>query len=104
MTGSSEDGPPRVARAWRIDFKGRKTRESMLKATAAALEFPPHFGVNLDALYDCLTDLALRPGSAYSIALAGLARSPAGDAVHAVFADAAEFWRDKGVSLAVLRD
>ena len=90
--------------AWRVDFKGLKARESMLKASAAALAFPAHFGVNLDALYDCLTDLPLVPGPAYAITLADLAHSPAGDAVYAVFADAADFWRDKGISLTIRRD
>ena len=89
---------------WRIDFKGLKSRESMLKAVAAALEFPPHFGVNLDALYDCLTDLPLERGKQYSIELAGLPHGAAGDGVHTVFADAAEHWRDHGVSLAIRRD
>lgn len=89
---------------WRIDFKGLKSRESMLKAVAAALGFPPHFGVNLDALYDCLTDLPLERGKQYSIELAGLPHGAAGDGVHTVFADAAEHWRDHGVSLAIRRD
>jgi RNAse (barnase) inhibitor barstar len=90
--------------AWRVDLKGLKSRESMLKAVAASLEFPAHFGVNLDALYDCLTDLPLAPGVPYVIELANLARAAPGDALHTVFADAALYWRDKGVSLAIRRN
>lgn len=90
--------------AWRVDLKGLKSRESMLKAAAASLQFPAHFGVNLDALYDCLTDMPLKPGPSYVIELADLAHAAAGDALHTVFADAAQFWRDKGVSLAIRRD
>ena len=90
--------------AWRVDLKGMKSRESMLKAVAAGLKFPAHFGVNLDALYDCLTDMPLKPGPAYVIELANLAHAGAGDALHTVFADAAQFWRDKGVSLAIRRN
>jgi RNAse (barnase) inhibitor barstar len=89
---------------WQVDFKGLKSRESMLKAVAAAFEFPPHFGVNLDALYDCLTDLPLERGKASSLELAGLPHGAVGDAVHTVFADAAEYWREHGVSLAIRRD
>ena len=89
---------------WRVGFKGLHSRESMLKAAAVALEFPPHFGMNLDALYDCLTDLPLKDGADYVIELAELARSPVGDAVHAVFADAAAFWRDRGIALRILRE
>ena len=89
---------------WRVGFKGLHSRESMLKAAAVALELPPYFGMNLDALYDCLTDLPLKDGADYVIELVELARSPVGDAVHAVFADAASFWRDRGIALRILRE
>lgn len=97
--GKSARAPDR----WRIDFKGLKSRASMLKAIAEAMGFPAHFGVNLDALYDCLTDLPLAPGTVYSVELAGLPHGAVGDPVHAVFVDAVDFWRDKGVVLAVSR-
>ena len=90
--------------AWRIELQGLKSRESMLKTIATTLGFPAHFGGNLDALYDCLTDMPFKPGLAYTVELANLPRAPIGDSVHTVFADAAEFWRDKGVSVAIRRD
>ena len=90
--------------AWRIELKGLKSRESMLKTIAQTLDFPAHFGGNLDALYDCLTDMPFKTGVAYAVELADLPRAPIGDSVHAVFADAAEFWRDKGVTVAIRRD
>lgn len=90
--------------AWRIELKGLKSRESMLKAIAATLGFPAHFGGNLDALYDCLTDMPFKTGVAYTVELANLPHAAIGDSVHTVFADAAEFWRDKGVTVAVRRD
>ncbi|WP_414940537.1 barstar family protein [Amycolatopsis sp. cmx-11-51] len=42
---------------------GRKTTDkaSTLDAIAEALSFPGYFGKNLDALYDCLTDLSWLP-------------------------------------------
>jgi RNAse (barnase) inhibitor barstar len=98
------DKAGRVPGRWRVEFKGLKSRESMLKAIAAAFDFPAHFGVNLDALYDCLTDLPLKAGVSYSIELAGLPHAAAGDAIHTVFADAAEFWRDRGIPIAIKRD
>ncbi|HEX4325776.1 MAG TPA: barstar family protein [Burkholderiales bacterium] len=91
-------------RTWHIDFKGLRSKESMLKKIAAALEFPPHFGANLDALYDCLTGLKLQKGHQYALYLDELEHGPAGDAVHTVFADAREWWADAGVTLALKRD
>ena len=70
----------------------------MLKKIAAALEFPPHFGANLDALYDCLTELKLQKGHQYALYLDELEHGPAGDAIHTVFADAREWWADAGVT------
>lgn len=96
--------PHNTARTWHIDFKGLRSQDSMLKRVAAALEFPPHFGRNLDALYDCLTDLKLQKGARYAIHLDELERGPAGDAVYTVFADAREWWADAGVTLALTRE
>nr|WP_242613767.1 barstar family protein [Herbihabitans rhizosphaerae] len=40
---------------------GADGKRAMLDAIAAALCFPDYFGHNLDALYDCLTDLSWLP-------------------------------------------
>jgi hypothetical protein len=90
-------------RVWHIDFKGLRSKDSMLKKIAAELEFPAHFGRNLDALYDCLTEMELQKGHRYAIHLDELERSPAGDGIHAAFADAREAWADEGVTLALIR-
>ena len=95
---------PAHAREWIIDFKGLRARDSMLKAIAAALEFPAHFGGNLDALYDCLTELPLEKGRSYAIRLDNLEHGAVGDAVYTVFADAREWWADAGVSLVLVRE
>ena len=42
----------RLLDGWTVEDK-----ETFLKATAQALEFPGYFGENLDALADCLDDL-----------------------------------------------
>lgn len=91
-------------RVWHIEFKNLRSKDSMLKAIAAALEFPAYFGHNLDALYDCLTELKLQKGHHYALYLDELEHGPAGDAIHTVFADAREWWADAGVTLAVKRD
>lgn len=103
MAGHDKGGGPGRGE-WRVEFKGLRSRDSMLKRIAASMGFPPHFGVNLDALYDCLTDLPLSPGTDCIVTLADLPHSALGDAIHAAFADAAEFWRERGVAMRVLRD
>lgn len=42
----------------RIDCALITGREEFHRALAAALSFPEWYGHNLDALYDCLTDIA----------------------------------------------
>lgn len=51
----------RGAYAHRVDGEGVLDKVSALDAIAAALSFPAWFGRNLDALYDCLTDLSWLP-------------------------------------------
>ena len=41
-----------------IDGAAIKTREQLHDALARQLSFPDYYGRNLDALFDCLTDLA----------------------------------------------
>ena len=40
-----------------LDFKPITTREDVHKYLAMKLDFPDYYGENLDALYDCLTDI-----------------------------------------------
>lgn len=42
----------------RIDFAQTATREEFHRLLAEKLGFPPYYGNNLDALYDCLTDIS----------------------------------------------
>ena len=41
-----------------IDCRGFVPRSDLHKAFSDALAFPDHYGNNLDALHDCLTDIA----------------------------------------------
>ena len=92
MAASSR--PPRPAAApgceLRIDFTGARSKDAMLQVAAKALKLPRHFGINLDALHDCLTDLVIPAGTC--VVLVKLAHTPAGDAVHGVFRAAARHW------------
>ena len=40
-----------------LDFSVFETMAQVLSFLGEALDFPPYYGRNLDALYDCLTDL-----------------------------------------------
>ena len=40
-----------------------QSKQEVLEAIAQAFLFPPHFGKNLDALYDCMTDLVHKAGA-----------------------------------------
>lgn len=78
-------------RVLRADLGGARDKAGVLAAIAAGLALPDYFGGNLDALYDCLTDLPPHPGG-IAIALAGLPRLPQADAdgLLGVFGDAIE--------------
>ena len=40
-----------------------QTKQDVLEGIATAFLFPAHFGKNLDALYDCMTDLVHKSGA-----------------------------------------
>ena len=40
-----------------------QSKQEVLEAIAEAFTFPSHFGKNLDALYDCMTDLVHKSGA-----------------------------------------
>ena len=40
-----------------------QSKQEVLESIAQAFMFPVHFGKNLDALYDCMTDLVHKSGS-----------------------------------------
>lgn len=87
----------------RIDFTGTRSREAMLQVVAKALKFPRHFGMNLDALHDCLTDLAFSAEGG-SITLVKLARTHAGESVYAVFRAATRYWARQGAKVTLRRE
>lgn len=90
------------------------TVPELLKAIAAALEFPDWFGQNLDALMDCLTDMSWQQedeedGRGYLLLIAGLTGIQASDAqgleqVFEVMAAASEVWQADGVPFWVLAE
>jgi RNAse (barnase) inhibitor barstar len=44
-------------RLLRVDLGSARTKAAVIEAIGKAFELPKHFGRNLDALYDCVTEL-----------------------------------------------
>jgi RNAse (barnase) inhibitor barstar len=81
-------------------------RKSVLKAIGHAFAFPGWYGANLDALYDCLTDLPEHREPGWVVVLERLPQEPAfnaaeRDALLDVFRDAAEDFAGRHVGLRV---
>ncbi len=90
-----------------VPVQAVREKSAFLAACAGALAFPPHFGHNWDAFYDCMTDAMSGLGPAALVVfddLTGFAQSAPAEFEAAVdaLADAAEFWRERGGRLVVL--
>jgi RNAse (barnase) inhibitor barstar len=91
-----------------VDFEACTDKVSVLREIARAFGFPSWFGLNLDALYDALTDLPEQhPATGYVVMLENLPRAETfgaeqRDALLDVFRDAAESYAEQGVPFRVL--
>ncbi len=81
-----------------------QSKQEVLEAIADAFLFPTHFGKNLDALYDCMTDLVQKAGTqpGFVVVLEQLPDNPrfdreAREQLLDVFRDAADFWAERKV-------
>ena len=81
-----------------------QSKQEVLDGIAAAFLFPPHFGKNLDALYDCMTDLVHKAGAqpGFVVVLEQLPDNPrfdreAREQLLDVFRDAADFWGERKI-------
>ena len=96
-------------RLLRADFGDVHDKAGVLARLAAAFGLPAHFGGNLDALYDCITDLkpldaSEHPG--FAVILQNLPAEPGmpvaeRDALLDVFRDAADFFFDQQIAFRV---
>ena len=78
-----------------------QTKQDVMEAIAESFLFPAHFGKNLDALYDCMTDLVHKSGAqpGFVVVLEQLPDNPrfdreAREQLLDVFRDAADFWAE----------
>ena len=81
-----------------------QSKQEVLEEIAQAFTFPTHFGKNLDALYDCMTDLVHKAGTqpGFVVVLEQLPDNPrfdreAREQLLDVFRDAADFWAERKV-------
>jgi len=79
-------------------------KQEVLESIARAFAFPEHFGKNLDALYDCMTDLVNKAGQqpGFVVVLEQLPDNPrfdreAREQLLDVFRDAADFWAERRI-------
>ena len=86
------------------NLSNAQTKQDVLDAIAAAFLYPAHFGKNLDALYDCMTDLLHKVGAqpGVVVVLGLLPDNPrfdreAREQLLDVFRDAADFWAERKV-------
>ena len=81
-----------------------QSKPEVLEGIATSFLFPAHFGKNLDALYDCMTDLVHKAGAqpGFVVVLEQIPDSPKFDRESReqlldVFRDAADFWAEKKI-------
>lgn len=82
-----------------------QSKQEVMESIAEAFLFPAHFGKNLDALYDCMTDLVYKAGSqpGFVVVLEQLPDNAkfdreAREQLLDVFRDAADFWAERRVA------
>ncbi|HYF59475.1 MAG TPA: barstar family protein [Burkholderiaceae bacterium] len=111
LDGRDPEALERAARAagqrWlRADCARATDKAGVMAALALGFGLPPHFGRNLDALYDCLTELEPEsdaPGAGIVLLVEHLPGAPGFDAgqreaLLEVLRDAAEDFADRGLA------
>ncbi len=97
---------------YRIDLWNVRDKSGFMARVSTALRFPEYFGKNLDALHDCLTDLAWladgdKPRSGLVLVFEHVQDFAGGhpqdfEDCLAVLLSAAEYWRGTGAPFWVL--
>jgi RNAse (barnase) inhibitor barstar len=81
-----------------------QTKQDILDAIALQFMFPPHFGKNFDALYDCMTDPLYKAGqqAGFIVVLEHIPVTSKFDKetreqLIDIFRDAADYWHDRKI-------
>jgi RNAse (barnase) inhibitor barstar len=87
-----------------VNLSAVQSKQEVLEAMAIAFQFPVQYGKNLDALYDCITDLVHKAGPqpGFVVVLEQLPDNPrfdreAREQLLEVFRDAAEYWGERRI-------
>jgi len=87
-----------------VNLSEADAKQDLLEKMAEAFLFPAHFGKNLDALYDCMTDLVHKAGPqpGFVVVLEQIPDNPrfdreAREQLLDVFRDAADFWSERRI-------
>ena len=87
-----------------VNLTQAQSKQDVLEGIAEAFLFPAHFGKNLDALYDCMTDLVHKAGTqpGFVVVLEQLPDNPrfdreAREQLLDVFREAADFWAERRI-------
>ena len=87
------------------DLSPAETKQDVLELIASSFLFPAHFGKNMDALYDCMTNLVHKSGAqpGFVVVLDQLPDHAkfdreAREQLLDVFREAADFWAERKVS------
>jgi hypothetical protein len=83
-----------------VELKGVKEKRNFLKRMATGLDFPEYFGMNWDALGDCLTDFSWRAAEGYVILLKNhqsfaVKSPPDAQMAERIFDSSAQYWKQK---------
>jgi RNAse (barnase) inhibitor barstar len=81
-----------------------ESKQEVLESIAESFQFPAQYGKNLDALYDCMTDLVHKAGqqTGFVVVLDQVPDNPrfdreAREQLLDVFRDAADFWAERRI-------
>jgi len=87
-----------------VNLSAAQSKQEVLESMAIAFQFPVQYGKNLDALYDCMTDLVHKAGAqpGFVVVLEQLPDNPrfdreAREQLLEVFRDAAEYWGERRI-------
>jgi RNAse (barnase) inhibitor barstar len=89
------------------DLSQASDKPHVMEAIGKAFGFGKHYGKNLDALFDCLTDVKIKAGSAGFLVMLqnvpgnGKFTRDERDALLDVFRDAADFFYEKDIAFRV---